>query len=58
MEKIENGWTSTLKAMTECLKERQQFIEGLIADIVVLEWENKKLAGLVKLLTTERVESC
>jgi hypothetical protein len=54
MEKIENGWTSTLKAMTECLKERQQFIEGLIADIVVLEWENKKLAGLVKLLTTER----
>ena len=47
-------WTDTIDAMRQTLAEREAFIGGLIADISRLETENKKLAGLVRLMTTER----
>ena len=40
---IENDWTSTHKAMTECLEERQKFIERLLADIRKTEDEKKDM---------------
>ena len=51
---MKNDWTKTLDAMRATLAEREAFIGGLIADISRLETENKRLAGLVRLMTTER----
>ena len=51
---MKNQWTDTLDAMRQTLAEREAFIGGLIADINRIEAENKRLAGLVRLMTTER----
>jgi hypothetical protein len=57
MKRLKNSWTEQteiLDAMRQTLRERQAFINEVIADNVKLEAENKKLSDLIGLLTTER----
>jgi hypothetical protein len=49
-----NDWLATHKAMTETLKEREEFIQSLVADIVKLEKENKELKDFLAALTGQK----
>ena len=53
---MKNQWTDTLDAMRATLAEREAFIGDLIDYVARLEAENKRLAGLVRLMTTERIK--